>query len=132
MALIAWDLKANFYSCSNGAKLTGTYPCSDKYLKENLFTSDLPPKIAKIAEDKEPRKTKQAIDINCIFLTNNGNLTAINEYIKTSEFNWHLKIEDYRPLCKTFYIKLNNILKNKCFFFDKQPKFYDIDSNQFY
>ena len=39
-ALIAWDLKANFYSYSNGAKLTGTNPCSDKYLKNvgNMYT----------------------------------------------------------------------------------------------
>ena len=58
-AILDWDVKASFKSCTKAAILTGTYPCDDQYLLGTIFIREVPPHLMQIVDEWKKGKRKR-------------------------------------------------------------------------
>lgn len=136
-ALCAWDVKANFKTCSKAAKETGTYPCSEEPLLNNTFVREITAQVQKIINERKEkdkkdkgRKDKQqteTININCKMITDYIILNAINNYINGSLKHQYLCLDNYSSNYIDLVPKICNKSVNDCIFLSRVPPFADND-----
>ena len=93
-------------------------------LLRSHFVSELSPQLQKIATEKERRRRKEKVNINCK-LINDETLYLINEMILESRFHKHLSLDNYSEYNDETLQKICKRSINNCNFLSTIPCFID-------
>ena len=129
-AIISWDVKANKKACSIGSQLTGLNPIDDSELMKSNFVAELTPEINKYIKKKKKNVTRDELNINCKFITDNEIMKNINEFILCSRFHKHLSLLNYSGNYANNVKSICSRVINDCHFFGPIPCYYDISTSK--
>lgn len=124
-ALLAWDVKANFKSCTKAAILTGTYPCDDELLRESIFVREIPAHLNQLITERRQRKKIETLNINNKLISEDEQLQEINDFIKTRPKHNYLCIENYDKSYIEIVPEVCSEIHNECHFLSSIPPYID-------